>query len=80
MKHNFAYILNIIGLLSLALMSLAAGDEWTKKADIPTPRWGLSTSVVDGLVRQRWKTMTPKRTPGRRKPTCQSPTICSPQV
>jgi len=25
-------------------------DTWEKKADIPTPRWGLSTSVVDGKI------------------------------
>jgi N-acetylneuraminic acid mutarotase len=25
-------------------------DKWTKKADMPTPRNGLSTSVVDGII------------------------------
>ena len=25
-------------------------DTWTKKADMPTARWGLSTSVVDGKI------------------------------
>jgi RNA polymerase sigma factor (sigma-70 family) len=26
------------------------GDTWTAKADMPTARWGLSTSVVDGII------------------------------
>lgn len=25
-------------------------DKWTKKADMPTPRWGLSTSLVNGKI------------------------------
>jgi len=31
-------------------MAPQAGDTWTKKADMPTARWGLSTSVVDGKI------------------------------
>jgi RNA polymerase sigma factor (sigma-70 family) len=26
------------------------GDTWTRKADMPTARWGLSTTVVDGKI------------------------------
>jgi RNA polymerase sigma factor (sigma-70 family) len=31
-------------------MSPQAGDTWTKKADMPTARWGLSTCVVNGKI------------------------------
>ena len=27
-----------------------ATDRWTKRTDMPTPRWGLSTSVVNGKI------------------------------
>jgi len=40
----------LCGVLNVASMTLAAGDTWTTKADMPTPRWGLSTSVVDGKI------------------------------
>ena len=53
MKLNFAWILSSlmpIGLLGIASMSLAVEDTWTKKADMPTARFGLSTSVVDGKI------------------------------
>jgi len=28
----------------------ATQNRWTKKADMPTPRWGLSTSMVNGKI------------------------------
>ncbi len=40
----------LCGILNAAPMALAAGDTWTRRADMPTPRWGLSTSVVDGKI------------------------------
>ncbi len=52
-EYNLTWILaglTLSGLLGLAAMSLAAEDAWTKKADMPTPRWGLSASVVDGKI------------------------------
>lgn len=27
-----------------------ATDTWTKKTDMPTPRWGLSAEVVNGRI------------------------------
>jgi N-acetylneuraminic acid mutarotase len=42
--------LNLIGLLGTAFICLAAGDAWTSKADMPTPRSGLSTVVVNGKI------------------------------
>ena len=42
--------LMLIGLLGFSSISLAAEGEWTKKADMPTARDSLSTSVVDGKI------------------------------
>ncbi len=42
--------LMLIGLLGLASVSLAAEDTWTTKADMPTARHVLSSSVVDGKI------------------------------
>jgi N-acetylneuraminic acid mutarotase len=53
MKRNFIWILAVlmlIGLLGLASISLAVEDTWTTKADMPTARFCLSTSVVDGKI------------------------------
>ncbi len=36
--------------ISLPSVSLAQEDKWTTKADMPTPRFALSTSVVDGKI------------------------------
>jgi N-acetylneuraminic acid mutarotase len=36
--------------LGLATVSLGAADTWTQKADMPTARLGLATSVVDGKI------------------------------
>ena len=50
---NFVWILTILmlcGVLNLVPMTLAAGDIWTTRADMPTPRWGLSTSIVNGKI------------------------------
>ncbi len=51
--RNFVWILTALvlsGVLNTAPMALAAGEIWTKRADMPTPRWGLSASVVDGKI------------------------------
>ena len=40
----------VAGLLALASASYAAEGVWTKKADMPTARGGLSTCVVDGKI------------------------------
>jgi hypothetical protein len=50
---NFVWILAafvLCGVLNTTPMALAAGDIWTTRADMPTPRWGLSASVVDGKI------------------------------
>jgi len=36
--------------LGLASVSLAVEGTWTRKTDMPTARWGLSTCVVDGKI------------------------------
>ena len=53
MKKVTAYILAIIMLsmlYSISLPGLAAGDSWAEKADMPTGRNSLSTSVVNGRI------------------------------
>ena len=40
----------MLTLLSFPSISLADADTWTKKADMPTARAGLSTSVVSGKI------------------------------
>ncbi|MBI1927374.1 hypothetical protein HYR99_24440 [Candidatus Poribacteria bacterium] len=52
----------LIGLLGLSSMSLAEEGKWTKKANMPTARCCLSTSVVNGKIyaiggAQRWPEM-----------------------
>jgi N-acetylneuraminic acid mutarotase len=50
---NFVWILTALvlsGVLNITPMALAAREIWTKRADMPTPRWGLSTSVVNGKI------------------------------
>jgi len=37
-------------MISMTPMSLAAEDGWTRKTDMPTARFGVSASVVDGRV------------------------------
>ena len=50
MTKRAQFCLIILILLALPSMSLAQKDAWTGKADMPTPRWALSTSVVDGKI------------------------------
>jgi N-acetylneuraminic acid mutarotase len=53
MKRDFIWILAVlmlIGLLGLASISLAAEDTWTTKGDMPTARFSLSTSMVNGKI------------------------------
>ncbi len=40
----------LMGLLGISSMSLAEEGKWAKKADMPTPRSGLSTCVVNGKI------------------------------
>jgi N-acetylneuraminic acid mutarotase len=52
-RSKSVYILTslmLIGLLGFAFLSLAAEGQWTRKADMPIAKWGLSTSVVDGII------------------------------
>ena len=39
-----------VGLMTMTPMSLAAEEGWTLKAPMPTARFGLTTSVVDGRI------------------------------
>lgn len=53
MKRHFVWFLTILALSGLLLVypiGLAAGDAWTRKADMPTARYCLSTSAVDGII------------------------------
>jgi N-acetylneuraminic acid mutarotase len=50
---NLGWVMTCMVLFSLsgiASMALAAGESWTTRTDMPTPRWGLSASVVDGKI------------------------------
>jgi N-acetylneuraminic acid mutarotase len=52
-KMNTQSILKVVVvavLLGMACTSYAAEDTWTRKADMPTARMVLSTSVVDGKI------------------------------
>ena len=40
----------IFGLLGMVPISLAEEGKWTKKAGMQNPRWGHSSSVVDGKI------------------------------
>ncbi|MCH8290639.1 hypothetical protein IH992_06030 [Candidatus Poribacteria bacterium] len=40
----------LITLFGISSNGVAQVDTWTQKADMPTARWGLSTSVVDGII------------------------------
>ncbi len=48
MKNTISIVLVLA--LGLASVSLAAEGIWTTRADMPTRRWDLSTSVVDGKI------------------------------
>jgi N-acetylneuraminic acid mutarotase len=54
-KHKLSYIalsgvLVIVGLMGITSLTLAQGNPWVTKANMPTPRALLSTSVVDGII------------------------------
>ena len=42
--------LTLIALLGVSAMAGAQEDTWTKKADMPTARYQVATSVVDGII------------------------------
>jgi N-acetylneuraminic acid mutarotase/sugar lactone lactonase YvrE len=48
--QNILKVVLVVGLLSLVCPSYAAESTWTRKADMPTARWGLSSCVVDGKI------------------------------
>lgn len=53
MKLNFIWLLTgllLSGLLSMTSISLAGGDTWVKKADMPTARNSFAVAVVDGKI------------------------------
>jgi len=50
MKKQWYFLLIISILLFLARGSFAQEDTWTRKADMPTARWGLATAVVDWKI------------------------------
>jgi N-acetylneuraminic acid mutarotase len=53
MKTNFVAIvatLMLCGLLSTVSISVAEAGKWKKKAGNQIPRWGLTSSVVDGKI------------------------------
>ena len=43
-------VLVVAVLLNMASVSFVAEGSWTRKADMPTARFGLSTGVVDGKI------------------------------
>jgi N-acetylneuraminic acid mutarotase len=54
-KHKLSYIANrgmlvTVVLLGMASINLVQGNPWATKANMPTPRGLLSTSVVDGII------------------------------
>ncbi|HGJ65244.1 TPA: hypothetical protein ENS27_07620 [bacterium] len=49
-KQGIIWLILIIGLLLLPSFGFAEVNTWTKKADMPTARGGLSTSVVNGKI------------------------------
>jgi hypothetical protein len=50
MKKAISIVLVLAWGLGLASVSPAAEGTWTTRADMPTGRWELSTSVVDGKI------------------------------
>ena len=49
MKRVIAILL-LSGLILISIASIGLTVEWTKKADMPTPRCMLATSVVNGKI------------------------------
>ena len=53
LNQGFALILTgliLCGFLMAASICLAAGDKWTKKADMPTAREDMRASAVNGKI------------------------------
>lgn len=48
--YTYCSIFIVWGFISLTSISLAQGNTWTIKADMPTARLGFSTAVVDGKI------------------------------
>jgi len=51
--RNYFHILiglALIGLLGITTIGIAKMDTWTRKTDMPTARWSLSTSAVNGKI------------------------------
>jgi N-acetylneuraminic acid mutarotase len=49
-SSSMSLVLVLAVLLSQARVSLAAGQTWTKRADMPTARYDFATSVVNGKI------------------------------
>ena len=49
-QNTFKIVIALAGLLGMASMSFAIEGAWTQKADMLTPRAGVSTGVVDGKI------------------------------
>lgn len=43
-------VLILMTLWGVASVSVAQVGTWTRKADLPTARWGLSASAVNGII------------------------------
>ncbi|MBW7990556.1 MAG: hypothetical protein FVQ84_11145 [Planctomycetes bacterium] len=53
MSNKIKITFVVVGLVTAIVLSSAASARattWTQKADMPTARWGLSTSLVDGKI------------------------------
>jgi len=48
--QNILKVVVVLGLFALASTNYAAEGTWTKKADMPTARLGLTTSTVNGKI------------------------------
>jgi Leucine-rich repeat (LRR) protein len=49
-KNQIGDVTPLADLTNLAELSLSGNQAWDKKTDMPSPRWKLSTSVVDGKI------------------------------
>jgi N-acetylneuraminic acid mutarotase len=50
MNTQRVFTVIVVGVMAVTPMRLTAADGWTRKAPMPTARFGLSTSVVDGRI------------------------------
>ncbi len=48
--QNACALVGLVTAMVLASTGSARAATWTQKADMPTARWGLSTSLVDGKI------------------------------